>query len=45
MTMSESATQWNPPPAQMPFTAQITGFHTCWCHAVKWTSKFSIESR
>ncbi len=31
ITMSASATQWNPPPAQMPFTAVITGFRTCWC--------------
>ena len=45
ITMSASATQWNPPPAQIPFTAVITGFHTCWCQAVKWTSKFSIDSR
>ena len=29
ITMSASATQWNPPPQQMPFTAVITGFHTC----------------
>ncbi len=29
MTMSASATQWKPPPQQMPFTAVITGFETC----------------
>ena len=45
MTMSESATQWNPPPQQMPFTAVMTGFHTPWCHEVKWTSKSSIDWR
>ena len=28
ITMSASATQWKPPPAQMPLTAVITGFHT-----------------
>ena len=39
ITMSASATQWNPPPQQMPLTAVITGFHTCWCHAVKCRSK------
>ena len=27
MTMSASATQWKPPPAQIPLTAVITGFH------------------
>ena len=27
ITMSASATQWKPPPAQMPFTAVMTGFH------------------
>ena len=36
--MSASATQWNPPPQQMPLTAVITGFHTCWCQLVKWRS-------
>ncbi len=45
ITMSASATQWKPPPAQIPFTAVITGFHTRWCQAVKWTSKCSIDSR
>ncbi len=43
--MSASATQWNPPPAQMPLTAVITGFHTLLCHAVNRMSKFSIDSR
>ncbi len=28
ITMSASATQWNPPPAQMPLTAVITGLAT-----------------
>ena len=32
ITMSASATQWNPPPQQIPLTAVITGFHTRWCH-------------
>ena len=45
ITMSASATQWKPPPAQMPFTAVITGFHTSLCHDVKWKSKFSTDSR
>ena len=45
ITMSESAIQWKPPPAQMPLTAVITGFHTSLCHAVKWKSKFSTDSR
>ena len=45
MTMSASATQWKPPPQQMPLTAVMTGFHTCWCQAVKCRSKFSIDSR
>ena len=45
ITMSESAIQWKPPPAQMPFTAVITGFHTSLCHAVKWKSNFSTDSR
>ena len=45
MTMSASATQWNPPPAQMPLTAVITGFHPCWCQAVKWRSKSSMLCR
>ena len=45
ITMSESAIQWNPPPAQMPLTAVITGFHTSLCHAVKWKSNFSTDSR
>ena len=31
ITMSASAIQWKPPPQQMPLTAVITGFHTCWC--------------
>ena len=44
-TMSASATQWNAPPAQMPLTAVITGFHTSWCHAVKWRSQSSTDSR
>ena len=39
--MSASATQWNPPPAQMPLTAVMTGFQTCWCQAVKCRSKSS----
>ena len=43
ITMSASATQWKPPPAQMPFTAVITGFHTCWCQAVKCRSKSSTD--
>ena len=34
MTMSASATKCRPPPAQMPLTAAITGFHTWLCHAV-----------
>ncbi len=45
ITMSASATQWNAPPAHSPLTAVITGFHTSWCHAVKWRSQFSMESR
>ncbi len=45
ITMSASATQWNPPPAQMPFTAVMTGFHTFWCQAVKWRSMSSRPSR
>ena len=45
ITMSASATQWNAPPAQMPLTAVMTGFHTCWCQAVKWRSKSSTDSR
>ena len=44
-TMSASATKWSPPPAQMPFTAVITGFCTCWCQAVKWRSHSTTESR
>ncbi len=36
MTMSASATQWNPPPAQMPLTAVMTGFQMWFCQAVKW---------
>ena len=39
ITMSASATQWNAPPAQMPFTAVITGFHTSLCHDVKCRSQ------
>ena len=45
ITMSASATQWNAPPAQMPFTAVITGFSTPCCHAVKCRSQFSTDSR
>ena len=45
MTMSASATQWNAPPAQMPFTAVITGFQTSFCHAVKCRSHCSTDSR
>jgi hypothetical protein len=45
MQMSASATQWNPPPAQIPLTAVITGLVTFWCQAVKWTSQVSIERR
>ena len=45
ITMSASATQWKPPPAQMPLTAVITGFRHRWCHAVKWRSNFSTDSR
>ncbi len=45
MTMSASATQWNPPPQQMPLTAVMTGFQTCWCHDVKCTSNSSIDWR
>ena len=45
ITMSESAIQWKPPPAQMPLTAVITGFHTSLCQAVKWKSNFSTDSR
>ena len=45
ITMSASATQWKPPPQQMPLTAVMTGFQTCWCHAVKWRSNCSTESR
>ena len=43
--MSASATQWKPPPAQMPLTAVMTGFHTCWCQAVKCRSNSSTDSR
>jgi hypothetical protein len=45
MTTSASATQWKPPPAQIPFTAVITGLATFWCQAVKCRSQFSIDSR
>ena len=45
ITMSASATQWNPPPAQMPLTAVITGFHTAGATAVKWRSQFSTDWR
>ena len=45
ITMSESAIQWKAPPAQIPLTAVITGFHTSLCHTVKWKSKFSTDSR
>ena len=45
ITMSASAIQWNPPPQQIPFTAVMTGFHTCWCHAVKWRSNSSTDRR
>jgi hypothetical protein len=45
MTMSASATQWNPPPAQIPLTAVMTGFQTFWCHAVKCRSKCSSDAR
>ena len=45
ITMSASATQWNAPPAQMPFTAVITGFHTSWCQAVKCRSQSSTDWR
>ena len=44
-TMSASATQWNAPPAQIPFTAVMTGFHTSWCQAVKWRSQSSTDWR
>lgn len=43
MTMSASATQWNPPPQQMPLIAVMTGFHTPWCHDVKWTMQWDIR--
>ena len=43
--MSASATQWKPPPAQMPLTAVMTGFQTWWCQAVKWKSKSSTDCR
>ena len=45
ITMSASATQWNPPPQQIPLIAVTTGFHTPWCHEVKWTSNSSIDWR
>jgi hypothetical protein len=45
ITMSASAIQWNPPPAQMPLTAVITGFHTLLCHDVKWRSNSCTDSR
>ena len=45
MTMSASATQWKPPPAQIPLTAVMTGFQTFWCHAVKCRSQLTTESR
>ena len=45
ITMSASATQWKPPPAQIPFTAVMTGFHTWLCQAVKWRSNSSVDSR
>ena len=35
ITMSASATKCSPPPATVPLTAAITGFHTLLCHAVK----------
>ena len=43
ITMSASATQWNPPPQQIPLTAVMTGFHTCWCQLVKWRSQSSTD--
>ena len=43
--MSASATQWKPPPAQIPFTAVMTGFHTRLCQAVKWRSNSSVDLR
>ena len=38
MTMSASATKCSPPPAQIPFTAATTGFHTSLCHDVSRSS-------
>jgi hypothetical protein len=43
--MSASATQWNPPPAQMPLTAVMTGFQTWLCQEVNRKSNFSTDSR
>ncbi len=45
MTTSASAIQWKPPPAHRPLTAVMTGFHTCWCHAVKCRSNSSTDRR
>ena len=38
MTMSASATKCSPPPAHVPLTAAITGFHTWLCQAVRRSS-------
>ena len=38
ITMSASATKCSPPPAHMPLTAAITGFHTSLCQAVRRSS-------